>query len=304
MTSTKDNSVDLRSGKDRRSSNQPEHIGLVDRLEAMKASLSHEARLVLEAQARDTDQDVKVKLEVECSEGLARDLIGGIVSLLHGKNSERRIQDPSEAPHYLDESSRSVEANEGSPVEKHASVSTNEMRQNTASVHCTRPRKLSSILLIFLLTIATAIGGFEYVAYKKKIARELAEARQVQKNQKLYEQYLASSLDILLSKLDQLTATPKMSRVFPEITSMSAIARFKRGSEAADKARAARGFIYRVREIFDNWTERANDFSSEERPGKKEITYFLSVWNDTETILNQLEAAKNDPSTAAKMAVQ
>ena len=85
---------------------------------------------------------------------------------------------------------------------------------------------------------------------------------------------------------------------------MSAIVRFKRGPEAADKARAATEFIYRVKEIFDNWVERANDYLPEERPGKKEITYFLSVWEDTKAILNQIEAAKNDPSIAAKTITQ
>jgi hypothetical protein len=300
MTSTKNTTErrqgkDRRTGKDRRSSNLPEHIRLVERLEAIRKSLPEKERAVIETEERDADQDVRLKFEFECSEGLARDLIGGVVHLVKDKNRQKKLRDTSETP---------VEQNEERQVEKHSPVSLNEVGQDTALVHCTRPRKLFSTLFLILLTAATAIGGFEYIAYKKRRAKALAELRQVQKNQQLYEQYLASSLDILLSKLDQLTATPKMSRAFPEITSMSAIVRFKRGPEAVEKARAAREFIYRVKEIFDNWVERANDFSSEERPGKKEITYFLSVWEDTEAILNQIEAAKNDSSIAVKTIVQ
>ena len=260
---------DRRSGKDRRLSNLPEHIRLVERLEAIQESLPEKERAVIETEERDTEQDVKLKFEFECSEGLARDLMGGVVHLIKGKNRQKQLRDPLESLHQLNESTRIFEQNEEGPFEKHSPVSPNEAGQETAPVHSTQPRKLFSALFIILLTVSTAIGGFEYVAYKKRRAKALAELQQVQKNQQRYERYLASSLDILLSKLDQLTATPRMSRAFPEITSMSAIVRFKRGPEAADKARAATEFIYRVKEIFDNWVERANDFSLEERPGKK-----------------------------------
>ena len=304
MTSNRENSVDRRSGIDRRSSNQQEHIRLVERLEDIKESLSEKERTVLGTEAKDADQGVRIKFEFDCSEGLARDLIGGVVHLLQGKNSQNEIRERTEALHYLSESTLVGEQNEEGSREMHSPESGNVREQDNASVCSTRPRKLSSTLLIILLTVVTVVGGFEYIAYQKRKARELVEARQVQKNQQLYEQYLASSLDILLTKLDQLTATPKMSQVFPEISSMSAIARFKRGPEAADKARAAREFIYRVKEIFDKWVERANDFLPEERPGKKEITYFLSVWKDTEIILNQLELAKKDRSITNKTLVQ
>ena len=304
MTSNRENSVDRRSGIDRRSSNQQEHIRLVERLEDIKESLSEKERTVLGTEAKDADQGVRIKFEFDCSEGLARDLIGGVVHLLQGKNNRKQIRDQSEALRYQSESTLVGEQNVETSHEKHSPDSPTVGEQDTASVCHARPRKLSSTLLIMLLIMATAVGGFEYIAYQKRKARELAETRQVQKNKQLYEQYLASSLDILLTKLDQLTATPKMSQVFPEISSMSAIARFKRGPEAADKAKAAREFIYRVKEIFDNWVERANDFFPQERPGKKEITYFLSTWSDTQTILNQIETAKNDPSIATKNIAQ
>ena len=300
MTSTKDNSVDRRSGKDRRSSNRPKTLQLVDRLEGVKNSLSEKERALVQNTDRNAEQGVRLKFEFECSERLAQDLVDGIAYFLQERNSQKRLRDPSEALHYLNESTLVGEQNKESPPEKYSPESQNVREQDTASVCHTRSRKLSSSLLIILLTVATVMGGIEYIAYQKRKARGLAETRQVHKNQQLYEQYLASSLDILLTKLDQLTATPKMSQVFPEISSMSAIARFKRGPEATDKARAVRGFIYRVKEIFDNWVERANDFLPEERPGKKEITYFLSVWDDTEILLNQLEAAKDDPLLATK----
>ena len=295
---------DRRSGADRRSSNQPQLIRLIDRLEAIKESLSEKEHAALDSEARDADQDVKLKLEFECSEGFARDLVGGIAYLLQEKSKGEQLRDPPEELHYIKDISKGTESDEGSPPENHLLKSPNNREEETSWVCPTRPRKISSALLIILLTVATVMGGFQLLAYKNRKASELVEARQVRKNQQLYKQYLAANLDILLSKLDQLTATPKMGRVFPEITSMSAIARFKRGPEAADKAETAKDFIYRVKEIFDNWVKRANDFFPEERPGKKEITHFLSVWNDTETILNQLEAAKNDPSIAAKTIAQ
>ena len=304
MTQRPKNFADRRSSEDRGSSNRPELTRLVDRVEAMKNTLSEKERAVLKTEEKDADQDVKLKFEFECSEGLARDLLGGIVYLLQGKNNQKQIRDRSEALHYLDESTLVAEQYEEGSRAKHSPESRNVTEQDTALVCHARPKKLTFTILIILLTVATLMGGFEYLDYQKRKARELAETRRVQKNQQLYEQYLASSLDILLKKLDQMTATPKMSQVFPEISSMSAIVRFKRGPAAADKARAAREFIYRVKEIFDNWVERANDFLPEERPGKKEITYFLSVWHDTETILNQLEAAKSDPSQTIKTIIQ
>jgi hypothetical protein len=269
----------------------------------MKNSLSEKECAEVETEVRDDDSQVKLKFEFECPEGLARDLISGIVYLLKGENSRKQLRDQSEALHYLSESFEDAEPDEESPIEKHSPESSSAMEQESASVCPARTRKLSSRLLIILLAVATVLGGFQYSAYKKRKARELAEARQVQKNQQLYEQYLASTLDVLLTKLDQLTATPKMCRVFPDITSMPAIARFKRGPDPADKARAAREFIYEVKKIFDNWVERANDFFPEQRPGREEITYFLSVWADTEKVLKRLEDAKNNPSQAAKTIV-
>ena len=236
-------SSERRSGKDRRSLNKPELTRLVDRLEAVKNSFSQKEGTVVETEGREVDQGVSLKFEFDCSEGLARDLIGGIVHLFQGKDGQKRLQDSSEAPHYVNERFRMIEASEESAHEKHAPASPNDKEKDIASIYPKRGRKLSATLLIILLTVATAIGGFEYIAYQKRKTRELAEARQVQENQQLYEQYLASSLDILLTKLDQLTATPKMSQIFPEISSMSETVRFKRGPEAADKARTARGFI-------------------------------------------------------------
>jgi len=304
---------DKRSGKDgttRQDSqtNQPEYLRLVDELEAMRESLSQKHRATVETQDKIADETVRLKFDFECSEGFARDLINGIVHIAQGKTRQEQLQDPQVADDHLVENTRLVESSpEESPLEKHTIVSpssSGDSQQETECVYPTPQKRILPILFITLLVIATAIGGFKFITYKRERTQELAIAQQTRKNQELYEQYLASSLDLLLAKLDQLISTPKMTQVFPEISSLPAIARFKRGPDAADKAIAAKEFIYRVKTIFDNWVARSNDFPLDERPGKKEITYFLTVWTETEPLLNQLEAAKNAPSIVANTSVE
>lgn len=304
---------DKRSGKDRETrqdsrTDQPEHLRLVDELEAMRESFSQKHRATVETQEKITDETVRLKFDFECSEGFARDLINGIVHIVQGKTKQKQLQDPQEVYDRLEEYKRLVESSpEESPLEEHTIVSprsSGDSQQETECVYPTPQKRILPILFITLLVIAPAIGGFKFITYKREKTQELAIAQQAGKNQELYEQYLASSLDLLLAKLDQLTSTPKMTQVFPEISSLPAIARFKRGPDAADKAIAAKEFIYRVKTIFDNWVARSNDFPPDERPGKKEITYFLSVWTETKPLLNQLEAAKNDPSIVANTSVK
>ena len=97
MTSTKDNSVDRRSGKDRRSSNRPKTLQLVDRLEGVKNSLSEKERALVQNTDRNAEQGVRLKFEFECSERLAQDLVDGIAYFLQERNSQKRLRDPSEA---------------------------------------------------------------------------------------------------------------------------------------------------------------------------------------------------------------
>jgi hypothetical protein len=164
-------------------------------------------------------------------------------------------------------------------------------------------RKISVSFFLILLMSISAYAGNTYLKYYKKQVSERVRHEINAMNTELYEAILAQNLNNLLTKLDELTAIPRMRNAFPEITSMSAIARFKRGPEPAEKAKAAIDFLWRVKCIFDSWTKGSHDSSTNLKPTGKDIAFFLSIWEDTQALLDKLETAKQRPAEFLKKGV-
>lgn len=250
-----------------------------------------------------SEKGVKLKLSFESSESFAKDVLNGFANSLRERAKQREI--------YYE--TRNIE--QMRPMAKIAGLSSKQHREPMPSTDYqfqkneqesfkenhlelpSRKKKQRMHLLIFSSVIISLIiyGGIKYQNYNSKKTLELSRHEMMIKKEKAYNYILAHYLNDLLINLDELTANPKMMKVFPEITSMSAIARFKRGSDPIEKAKAAKEFIYRVEHIFNNWVDRADDFTYKEKPAKEDIANFLMVWRNTEKLLNQLEIAEQDP---------
>lgn len=152
-------------------------------------------------------------------------------------------------------------------------------------------RLLCSLFLLVVISLSSLVGH-TYLEYHKKQASERARQKAAKAHSQFYETFAAQNVDELLVKLDELTALQRMRRAFPEITSLPAIARFKRGPDLTKKANATVELLLRVKYLFDAWTHNPHQFPLQLRPTKEEIALFLNSWTETEVLLDQLERAK------------
>jgi hypothetical protein len=235
------------------------------------------------------EETVRFKVDIECSKDFAQDILreyffsfnaGRENQVRDGTGQRYPIRPPFLAPNQLP-------------------APTNEYRTSRPegardSLHWIRKASIP-IFLILLMSIS-AYAGNTYLKYYKKQVSERVQHEVKEMNTNFYEAILAQNLNNLLNKLDELTAIPRLRNAFPEITSMSAIVRFKRGPEPSEKAKAAIEFLCRVKCIFDSWTERPHDLSTKVKPTEEDKAIFLSIWGDTEVLLEKLEKAKQKPA--------
>lgn len=250
------------------------------------------------------EKGVKLKLSFESSESFAKDVLSGFANSLKDRAKQREIDYETRNIDHMRPTAKIVRLSSGQHTEsmpdsmdhQFQKDSEESFRENYLELPSKQKRqRMPFIIFSAVIILLVAIGSNKYLDNKKNKSLELARHEMMIKKEKAYNYILAHYLNDLLSNLDELTANPKMMKVFPEITSMSAIARFKRGTDPIEKAKAAKEFIYRVKHNFDNWIDRADDFTSKEKPDRKDIANFLIVWRDTEKLLSQLETAKQDP---------
>ncbi len=247
------------------------------------------AEQVIKDESQIKEETIRFKMDVECSKDFAENVLREYFSVfkgrMEGQVKNRRDDRYSIRPMFL--------------APKQLPIPTNEYRQSQSEnvrESLNWRRKVSISIFLILLISTLTIAGNNYLKYYKKQVSERALHEIREMNTNLYEAILAQNLNNLLNKLDELTAIPRMRKACPEITSMSAIARFKRGPEPMEKARATIEFLWRVKYIFDSWTKRPQDLSTKLKPTEKDIALFISIWEDTHVLLEQLETAKQKPS--------
>jgi len=249
------------------------------------------------------EKAVKLKLSFESSESFAKDVLNGFANSLKERAKQREIDYETRNIEQIRPMAKTARLSSKQHIEPMPSTDYQFQKNEQESFkenHLELPSRQKRQRIPFLIFSSVIISlviycGIKYQNYNSKKTLELARHEMMIKKEKAYNYILAHYLNDLLSNLDELTANPKMMKVFPEITSMSAIARFKRGSDPIEKAKAAKEFIYRVKYNFNNWVDRADDFTLKEKPDKKDIANFLIVWRDTEKLLSRLETAKQDP---------
>ncbi|MDP2644422.1 MAG: hypothetical protein Q8P24_05750 [Desulfobacterales bacterium] len=253
------------------------------------------------------EKEVKLKLSLECSENFAKDVLNGLAYLWQGQGGARQreihytARDTEQMrpaikivrvglQHVL--SMPTVSENQIQDQENQPAPSSAKYLEQPAN-----PKRQRMPLIIFsaVTVLLVAIGGYNYLDYKKNESLAVAGHNNTIRKEKAYHNILARYHEDLLNSLDELTANIKMRKLFPEITTMVNFARFKRGSDLAGKAKAAMEFIQVVKKRFDEWIDHPQDFYL--KAGKKDMADFLVEWRKTEKLLNKLEAAQQDPFT-------
>lgn len=243
---------------------------------------------VNKAESEIKEETVKFKMDVECSKDFAENFLREYFSVLKGRmesqGPNKKANVYPKRPMLLDQTQLPTPTNENRQSES----------ENVRELSNWR-RKISISIFLILLMSLSMFAGYTYLKSYKKRVSELAQHEIRKMNTNLYEAILVQNLDNLLNKLDELTAIPRMRNAFPEITSLSSAARFKRGPEPTEKAKASINFLWRVKYLFDSWTERPHNLSIKLKPTEKDIALFLSIWEDTKVLLDQLETSKQKP---------
>ena len=225
---------------------------------------------------------VRFKLDIECSKDFANSFLDEFFYSFRGNKIGQWINKNSNV--FLPKTDTDTDTVDQIPDDEQSHSSGTGRRKRFAVAIC-----LISFIILSVFAFQT------FLENRQGQALTLANYEKARAEAKAYKAVLAQNFDNLLSNLEELTAIYRFKKAFPEITSLPGIAMFKRGKEAAEKAEAAKGFIFRVKSLFDLWTERPNDLTEDVRPTKKDIADFLSVWEETEALLNRLEQAKENP---------
>jgi len=248
----------------------------------------HPSRKVKKEESRVGREIVKFKMDVECSKDLAEKFLKEYFLALTEPKQTRLI-----------DATADIYAKRPMKQSPDKSLIQEKACGPSESVHLLELSRWSGRVLIFLFVLVfislSTLVGHTYLMYHKKQASERARQEATKMNSELYEAFLAQNLEILLGKLDELTAIPRMRRAFPEITSLPAIARFKRGPDLTRKASATVELLWRVKYLFDSWTGNPHAFAPELRPAEKEISLFLTLWTETEALLEHLERVREKP---------
>lgn len=228
---------------------------------------------------------VKFKMDVECSTDLAERFLNECVSFLKESRQSRLLEAKARVsptkPMILPSNAWPAPVKTCDPSEP----------DNALCLSKWRGRLLCSLFLLVVISLSSLVGH-TYLEYQKKEESERARQKASRAHSQLFEAFAAQNLEALLAKLDELTALHRMRRAFPEITSLPAIARFKRGPDLTKKASATVELLWRVKYLFDAWTRNPQQYPPQLRPTKEEIALFLNLWTETEGLLDQLESAK------------
>jgi len=266
-----------------------EKRGLYSRENLALKIKEHPAKKTKRGESQVGEEIVKFKMDVECSKDFAEKFLKDYFSALKEPKQSRLVDATADIWVQRPVKPSPVE----SPIQE-------EARGPSESVHPLALSRWSGKGLIFLSLLVfvslTTLVGHTYFAYIKKQASERARQEATKMHSELYEAFLAQNLEILLGKLDELTAIPRMRRAFPEITSLPAVARFKRGPDLTRKASATVELLWRVKYLFDSWTGNPHAFAPELRPTEKETSLFLTLWTETEALLDHLERAREKPA--------
>jgi hypothetical protein len=251
------------------------------------------------------EKAVKLQISFESSENFAKDVLNGFAnSLKETAKQQRQIDYATRNLQQIGPKAEKVRLLPGKHIEslpiniadQLQNIRQESFPQNNLELPTGQNRKrILFIILLILIISLVAVAGYRYQNYKNNRALEETRHEMMMKKEKTYNYILAHYLNNLFGALDELTANAKMAKVFPEISSMLAIAKFKRGSDPAMQAKAAIEFIYRVKDIFDDWVSTAPYSTSGQKPDKKDIEDFLVKWRSTEKLLDQLKAAEQDP---------
>jgi len=271
-------------------------ISRLESKDSLALKSEHSAEQVNKDESKVKEETIRFKMDVECSKDFAENFLREYFSSLRGP-MER--QDPNGTSNVYFQKAMFLAPNElPPPPPNELPPPTNKNRQsqleNVGEFSKWRHKVSISVFLIILISLST-IGGRNYLKNYKNQVSKRARYEISEMNSRLYEAILAQNFDNLLDKLDELTAIPRFRNAHPEITTMSAIARFKRGPKTTEKAKATKKFLLRVKYLFDSWIKRPNDLPVKLRPTEKDIALFLYTWKDTKVLLNQLEAAKQNP---------
>ena len=248
----------------------------------------HPANKANKKESQVEGEMVRFKLDVECSVDLAERFLNECVSVLKESKQNR----------LLEAKARTFPTNPLIPPSNKwpapgKTCGPSEL-DNALWLSKWTGRLLSSLFLLVIISLSSLVGH-TYLQYNKKQASERARQKATKAHSQLYEAFVAQNLEALLAKLDELTAFQRMRRAFPEITSLPAIARFKRGPDLSKKANATVELLWRVKYLFNTWTHNPHQFPPQLRPTKKEIALFLNLWTEAEALLDQLESAKQKP---------
>lgn len=151
-------------------------------------------------------------------------------------------------------------------------------------------RIVLGVFLVILMSIGALVGKI-YLKGNQNLPSILRHDNITHKNDQAYRALLAKNLDALVRKLDQLCSIPRMREAFPEITTLSDIVMTKRGPEPAEQAKAAIEYIWRVKYLFDRWVKGSKDFPPELKPTQKDVSYFLSLWRETNVLIESAGVA-------------
>jgi len=234
------------------------------------------------------DDDV-VNLNINCSERFAEEVLRRIMPLIKRDRQESDLE-LENAKSFL-------------PKVNTAVVSQISNGGQSRSGGTGWGKGFAAVACLICFVILSVFAFQTFLENRQGQALTLANYEKAKLKSKDYKAVLAQNFDNLLNNLEELTAIYRFKKAFPEITSLPGIAMFKRGEEAAEKAEATKGFIFRVKYLFDRWTERPNDLTEDVRPTKKDIAAFLSIWEETKVLLNMLEQAKENPLSLTATAV-
>jgi len=217
-----------------------------------------------------------VSLNIDCSEGFAEEVLSRILPLVERDRQGLNLG--------LGNVNSFLPKTDATIVNQIA----NDEKSHSDGTGWGKGFAVAACLIFFVILSVFAFQTF--LENRQAQALWLANHKKAKLETRAYEAVLARNSDNLLNNLNELTSVSyRFGIAFPEITSMAAIARFKRGSEPVEKAKAAKNFLLRVKENFDHWIERPDDFTGKERPTEKNIADFLSVWKETEFLLNIIE---------------
>ncbi|MBW1996687.1 MAG: hypothetical protein JRJ29_01845 [Deltaproteobacteria bacterium] len=230
------------------------------------------------------EEIVKLNIDLECSRDFIEKLLERYTLTIRSSTNKENLLEISYSPDKK-VSLQAVTEVEPPARDKHRMVCEPETKIK-------RRRRINRAILCALLLALVSQGVIVGKMYLERRERLISNRRtRVTRfeDTRRYRAMLVRNREALVAKLDRLTSIPRMREAFPEITSMPFIVLAKRASDPAEQAQAAIEYIGRVRYLFEGWVKRSHDYPPELRPTREDISYFLSLWEETKSILDSLE---------------